>query len=63
MDEKERTQFLNNLRAKVQEYKKTCKMDEKSKEDFDAKKIRKDWENVGNYIQSSIEKTKEQYEK
>ena len=33
MDEKERTQFLNNLRAKVQEYKKTCKMDEKSKED------------------------------
>ncbi len=60
---KKRNQFLNSLKADTQEYKELHKMDEKSKAAFDAKKIREDWEKVGNCIQLSIEKEKEQNEK
>lgn len=63
MNEKQRTEFLNKLKANVQEYRELDIMDEKAVAAFDAKKIRQDWEKVGNYIQSSIGIAKEQNEK
>ncbi len=58
-----RIQFFNDLRASVRdEYGKLNMLDDKSAAAFDAKKIRDDWEVVGNDLYLSIEKAKEQEE-
>ena len=58
-----RIQFFNGLRASVRdEYVKLNMLDDKSAAAFDAKKIRDDWEVVGNDLYLSIEKAKEQEE-
>ena len=55
-NKEQRAQFLKNLRAEVQEYKNLQYADPKTKAYFDAKKIRKDWESLGNDIRLAIEK-------
>ena len=58
-----RRAFFNGLRASVRgDFRNLNMLDDKSAAAFDAKKIREDWEVVGNDLYSAIEKAKEQEE-
>ncbi len=50
----QRKKFIEGLKADVSEYKVNILSDEKTKSALDAKRIRKDWEQVGADIKSRI---------
>lgn len=50
----QRKKFIKSLKADVSEYRTNILSDEKSTSKFDAVKIKKDWEQVGRDIKSSI---------
>ncbi len=50
----QRKKFIEGLKADVSEYRTNILSDEKTKSALDAEKVRKDWEQVGADIKSSI---------
>lgn len=55
----ERYNFIEKLKADVQEYKNLCNADAKTISEFDCKKIQGDWKAVVNDIRLSINKLEE----